>query len=259
MRRLCLLLFGTAAGCNLVTGVDEFQFGGANVGAAGAGGATGGAGPVGAAGGSLNTGGQGGELNCDGATQKPCEGACVSLVDPAHGCDDASCAACAEGSSCCPDCTNTASDPKRCGSCNGECDADEWCVASQCECRPGLVMSGQSCVDPLSNAAACGGGGPCDGGTPLCQQGSCVAACSGPFTQCGTACVDQSSDPLHCGGCQPCDLDKVCIDGSCEEYAPAQGCAACPCAACTGSFDMCCNFPGSTTPVCVTKDAGSCP
>ncbi len=264
MKRWLFALGFAVVGCNLVTGVDDFQFGGAaNVGAAGAGGAAAGGPAVGGAGGAPANGGAGGaggeDVRCDGVTQKECNRTCVSMAEPAFGCDNASCTACADGSSCCPDCTNTSSDPKRCGSCHGECDADEWCLASQCECRPGLVPSGQACVDPLSNAADCGGDGPCGGATPLCQQGSCVAACSGAFTQCGMGCVDQSSDPLHCGGCQSCDLDKVCIEGDCQEYKPAQGCSACPCAACTGGFDMCCNFPGSTTPVCVTKDAGSCP
>ncbi|MBL8743205.1 MAG: hypothetical protein JNK04_18975 [Myxococcales bacterium] len=263
MRRLFLGLLFMAVGCNLVTGVDDFQFGGAaNTGAAGAG--AGGAGSpggsaAGGAGGSPATGGAGGEPSCDVATQKECDEACVALTDPTHGCDNASCAACDEGSSCCPDCTNTSSDPTRCGSCNGECDSDEWCVASQCECRPGLEKVGASCVDPLSNPAACGGGSPCSGPTPFCQAGACVAACTGVFTACGSSCVDKSSDPLHCGGCQPCELDKVCVDGECMEYKPAPNCDACPCSACSGGFSMCCNFPGSTTPVCVTKDAGSCP
>lgn len=255
MSRAVLLLVA-AAGCNLITGVDEFDFGGANAGGEGA---TGGNPPPGGAGGAPTTGGGGGEEECDVATEKECDRICVPLADPTHGCDQASCVACAEGSTCCPDCTNTSSDPKRCGSCNGECDVDEWCVASQCACRPGLVASGQRCVDPLSDAATCGGGGPCGGPTPLCQQGSCVASCSGIFTQCGTACVDQSADALHCGGCQPCDVDKICIGGDCQEYKPALGCSACPCAACSGGFDTCCSFPGSTTPVCVTKDAGGCP
>lgn len=263
MKRWLFTLGTVALGCNLVTGIDDFQFGGAaNVGASGTGGATAGGLPVGGAGAAASTGGGGGgggEEACDVATQKECDRTCVPMNDPAFGCDNASCAACADGSSCCPDCTNTSSDPKRCGSCNGECDGDEWCVASQCECRPGLVMSGPACVDPQSNADACGGGAECDGATPLCQEGDCVAACTGVFTQCGTGCVDQSSDPLHCGGCQACELDKVCVDGNCQEYKPAPGCSACPCAACSGSFDMCCNFPGSTTPVCVSKDAGSCP
>ena len=157
MSRAChLALLVLAAGCNLITGVDEFEFGGANLGASGAGGAAGGQ-PAGGAGAS-STGGAGGEEVCDVTTQKECDRACVPLLDPAHGCDNASCAACAEGSSCCPDCTNTSSDPKRCGDCNRECDVDEWCVASACACRPGLVRSGQRCVDPLSDPASISGG-----------------------------------------------------------------------------------------------------
>lgn len=253
----CVLLsVGLTAGCNLISGVDEYRFGGGGAGASG----PGGAGPGGAGSGAGGSAGGAGPV-CDPLLEKTCGAQCVVLTEPGFGCDSAGCDACDAGSSCCPDCTHTATDPKRCGSCSNECDAEEWCAASQCECRPGLLPSAGGCVDPLSDPSDCGGDGPCAAPNSACQAGTCVASCSPPYTSCGDACVDTDNDPLHCGGCAgaACDVDKVCVAGECVEYEPAPGCSACPCSVCVGDFDRCCTFPGSATPICLSQDASGCP
>lgn len=266
-----------SAGCNQITGVDDFQFGnggavatgGANTqGAGGAGaGASGGAAAGGAAaggaaaGGGGGGGGAGGAPSCDLATQKPCASSCVALTDPAYGCDDTgSCMSCSAGYQCCPSCTNTVTDFRHCGGCTTECGDSEWCEGSSCTCLPGLVSDGANCVDPLANPADCGGNGPCDGATPVCQNGSCVATCGGGTTNCSGACADLDESPLNCGFCgHVCEFDKVCVAGQCQEYRPAEGCNSCPCMTCAGDFDRCCLMPGSATPICVSQDAPVCP
>ncbi len=228
--------------CNAITGVDDYQFGG---------------------GGPTSTGTAGGEPACDPLTQKECNESCVELVDPTHGCDGASCEPCPTESMCCAErvgCTDVGSDPTRCGSCTNACAASEWCDAAMCTCRPGLTGSAGSCIDPNADPAACGGGNPCVAGAPLCEQGGCVASCSAALTECAGGCVDTTTHPLHCGACDKvCEVDEICVAGGCVQYVGAGGCATCPCAACSGDFDMCCVYPGTAAPICLSHDAPGCP
>lgn len=246
MRALAYVL--CLAGCNAITGVDDYQFGTG----AGAGATTGTASTVSGTTGTMSTSGAGG---C-GPNTKVCGDVCAALDDPAFGCNLATCDPCAAGDACCPGCFNVVNNPTACGSCTNTCHDTEWCTGTSCTCRPGLVPSGSGCVDPLSNPNDCGGNGPCGGGMPLCQNGVCVSACGGGTQECDGGCVDTSSDPLHCGGCDPCDSDRVCSGGDCVGFQFGDGCTSCPCAACTGDYDLCC-MAGST-PICL-KDASSCP
>jgi hypothetical protein len=237
-----VFVVGALAGCNALTGVDDYQFG--SGGAATTTTSTGGAGGTGGA-----SGGGGSGAGGSGTGGSGTGGAC-------GGCD--------ANELCCgvstPTCRDVSIDPNRCGSCTNQCASTEWCEGAMCKCRPGLVGSAGNCVDPLADPAACGGGAACDGATPLCQNGACVSACAGNLTECSGGCFDISKSALHCGSCtQKCNNDEVCIGGNCFEYAPAFGCAACPCAACAGDFDKCCNYPGTTTATCVNHDAPGCP
>jgi hypothetical protein len=156
-------------------------------------------------------------------------------------------------------CRDITANVDQCGACGTTCRADEFCVNSACECRPGLVRSGADCVNPDSNPAACGPAATaCGGATPRCENGACVAQCSGNLDTCGNACVNPETDPEHCGGCNnPCNRDEVCVQGNCEQFDAAVGCNACPCAACGGG-DSCCEYPGTTLErICV--NSGGCP
>lgn len=249
------------AGCNAITGVDDYHFG---TGSGGAGPGT----SVGGSGGSHGTtnagGAGGGETACE-ATQKECSEMCVSKNDPAFGCGIADCTACDANSLCCANsqiltCTDVSVDPKRCGSCSNECSQAEWCESSMCKCRPGLTGSQGNCVDPLANPGSCGGGAACMGATPACEDGTCVAACSSGRTNCSDGCFDTDASPLHCGSCaKKCSTDELCVGGECLGYQVAVGCSACPCTACSGDFDKCCGYPGTAVAICVNHDAPGCP
>jgi hypothetical protein len=157
-------------------------------------------------------------------------------------------------------CADITSNVDQCGACNTQCRDDELCTGSHCECRPGLVRMGQDCVNPDTNPAACGPSAiACSGQTPRCENGACVAQCSGNFDTCGNSCVNADSDPEHCGGCgNACANDEVCVQGNCESFDAAVGCAACPCSSCGGG-DACCEYPGATVQrICVNTDNG-CP
>lgn len=246
--------------CNAVSGVDDYNFETTGAGAAGtgatagsatgAGGNTGGVGAVG--------GGVAGGSRCA-SPDKLCDGICVSSQDPLYGCNSSGCNPCEDDESCCGGCQKTAFNPKSCGGCDNECDEDEYCNGGDCECRPDLVLQGNACVDPLTDPSVCGSDGPCGGGTPKCDNGTCVAACSGGLTDCSGACVDTDGDALHCGSCtEVCDTDKVCAGGSCREYRAEPECNRCPCDECAGDYDQCCDWPGASLVICV-KDTSSCP
>jgi hypothetical protein len=79
-----------------------------------------------------------------------------------------------------------------------------------------------------------------------------------PLDVCDGDCIDMQTHPLHCGACfNECGADEVCVAGSCVPWADSHGCAACPCPACDGGFDECCDFPGDGALICV--DAPACP
>lgn len=257
LRRLAVgpLLVSLCA-CNALSGVGDYSFDGQGAAASGGAGATG---PGGSATGGTGAGGSaaGGGGGCL-APDKVCDEVCVSSEDPAFGCDSMSCEPCGVGEACCGGCKQIEYNPKSCGGCSGSCDDDEYCNAGSCECRPELAPQGEDCIDPLSDPNVCGSDGPCGGATPNCENGACVAACSGGLTNCSGACVDTSNHPLYCGSCiEACDNDKVCAGGECEEYRAAPGCSACPCDDCEGDFDTCCTLPASTLTICIKED--SCP
>ena len=144
--------------------------------------------------------------------------------------------------------------PPPCSLCTGE----QWCPEDTCECRPGLVADGAACIDPLTDPDDCGGA-TCGGPTPVCEGGTCVAACTGANTDCQDACVDLSNDALNCGRCgHTCNFDEVCAAGDCREMLVAGGCAACPCGDCNGDFDLCCVYPKTAQPICL-KESPGCP
>lgn len=213
---------GVLAGCNLISGVDEYSFGGGG-GAATTGGA-GGSGAGASGGGGAASGGGGAVAQGGGGASTAGGGGAGGAPVPCTLCTD-----------------------------------DEWCPAGSCECRPGLTQVGQECVDLQSSPDDCGGGGPCAGATPVCQGGECQASCTPPFTDCQDACVDLDNDPLNCGRCgHSCNADRVCAGSECRDVQVPTGCDACPCAECDGDFDLCCIYPGTSQPLCL-KESPGCP
>jgi hypothetical protein len=192
-------------------------------------------------------------------------GSCQNTCDTGV-CTSGQCA-CATGEMMCAGvggggCVDTTTNPRHCGDCQTACTNAELCSNSACACRPGLVMSGQNCVDPNSDAAACGNPAQvCAGGTPDCQGGHCVAQCTQPDTACGTSCVDMQNDPLHCGACdQACNAGEMCVAGQCRAFQAEPTCTSCPCNQCGngGGFGTCCPYPGDTSLItCV--EGGACP
>lgn len=256
-RTLRIAIVGAALGvaaCNQITGVDDFQFGNGGTSAAGGTSAQG----AGGSGAATSGGAAAGGAAAGGAAAGGAAAGGGGVGGGAGGAG--SCDPCNADYLCCPSCTNTVTDFHHCGGCNTPCGESEWCEASSCTCLPGLVSDGANCVDPLTNPADCGGNGACDGATPVCQNGSCVATCGGGTSNCSGACADLDESPLNCGFCgHVCEFDKVCVAGQCQEYRPAEGCNSCPCPACIGDFDRCCLMPSSTVPICVTQDAPVCP
>ncbi|MGE3673823.1 MAG: hypothetical protein AB7K71_29400, partial [Polyangiaceae bacterium] len=123
---------------------------GSSGGSAGEGGSAGGAG--GSAGVS-GTGGAAGFPSCAG-DEKPCDGGCVKLNDPAYGCAAQGCGACGD-------------DPGGNGS--ATCGQDGACSLS---CTPTLEACGGNCVDLNGDSKNCGRcGHDCLAGT--CSLGEC--------------------------------------------------------------------------------------
>ncbi len=155
----------------------------------------------------------------------------------------------------CGGCVDTMVDPDHCGTCATNCNDVQMCQGSTCVCRTPLIAGPGGCVDPTSDPAACGATAEvCAGATPICQDGVCVASCTGGHDLCNGDCVNTETHPLHCGGCgNACNADDVCVNGDCRGYDIALGgdCATC------GGNQACCTYPGTTTMICV--DEGTCP
>jgi hypothetical protein len=240
------------ASCNAISGVDDYQFPQGSGGAASASSSS-------EASGSSGSGGTGGSIPGCGFDEKSCDGTCRADDDLAFGCADPLCnpcnvlgnmAACCGGS-----CVDLTLDANNCGECYNDCYSDEYCQDGSCVCRPGLTPGSEGCVDLASDHENCGAVGTvCVSPSPKCQGGTCVAQCSGVFTDCSDHCVDTSSDPLFCGSCfdSACEEDEVCVSGDCHLWIPGSsvGCSSCPCPDCPEDY-QCSMYPGTSMVICV--------
>lgn len=206
-----------------------------------------------------------GGITC-GASEKICNGACVSQADPTHGCSSVGCEACA-----------------------GSDVGDYACAGGKCvrlNCKPGFKLCGDTCV-PTDvahgcSAAACAA---CDAtnGTPSCDgSGACAITCANNYKLCAGKCVNVD-DPTY--GCGPTSCSAAgcptpgqggtlicsggaCVIGSCpggtkqcgQKCVPTDTVNGCQdpgrCTAC-GPFDQCLGAP--TVCTCVPEsDATAC-
>lgn len=139
------------------------------------------------------------------ATQKLCNGACVSKTDPAYGCDSTDCvpcsvpfakaAACKAGKCAAGDCQEGRLD----------CDGD---TSNGCEADKTSPMSCGTCTTKCTGAAL------------LCAATGCLSACPAGTMQCGSSCVDTTKSLDHCGGCgtkcnAPANGDPLCASSTC--------------------------------------------
>lgn len=86
------------------------------------------------------------------------------------------------------------------------------------ECPPELLVCGDECVDPLTDAKNCGECGV-DCQSASCEDGQCVVApgCPPSLTACGDTCVDTQVDSQNCGECGlVCPPDVACGGGTCS-------------------------------------------
>lgn len=180
-----------------------------------------------------------GSLTC-GATEKLCNttGACVSKLDPSHGCGGAQCSTCPGPSHGTTGCTDAG-----CGilGCEGS-----W---QDCNLDPldGCETNSQG-GDP-KNCGRCGLA--CVGSTPYCNLiGGCGSTCTAGIPCEGGVCAQVDSDPKNCGGCgvvcpTPSNATATCVNRVCG-YA------------CSSGFDDCDKNRSNGCEVSTAGDPTSC-
>lgn len=199
------------------------------------------------------SGSETGAMECP-PEQELCGEACVPV---------GTCEACPTEQANCDECP---ADQEKCGEtcvalgtceCTDQCPTDlETCVDNICQCRDGLVLCGDLCVDTRTDPHHCGiCDNGCDAAAPVCQDGHCIAHCEAPRLTCTGACVDATTDSLNCGTCgNVCKADEICMASECHAYSALPGCASCPCPQACDGTETCCNSPFLDTPVCIAVD-----
>jgi len=173
---------------------------------------------------------------------------------------DAEINTCPEGFIRCDDeCVDPMRSDVHCGECDRSCREQEICLAGLCACPPGTTACDDECVDVSSDAGHCGEcERPCEE-SRVCSSGECLVECDEGLVECeGRSCIDLASCNDHCGSCETaCEDDEICVASGCRDFEPADGCGACPCAACDDSGYLCCPLGDPQVPFCI--DASTCP
>jgi hypothetical protein len=228
------------------------------------------------------------------AGEKSCFARCVSLSDPAYGCDSTTCSPCKtnRASSVCAGgrcaigacdpgygdcnqrpgdgCETDLSQPTHCGACNAVCQpAAPYCAplgpsfGCSTNCTPDApTLCGGQCVDLNTSESHCGDcNTPCPtvlNGRQTCAARTCHLTCDAGFHACGNACASDV-DPATCGAsCTPCaapaNATTTCSGGACGWTCNA-GFHSCG-GACVANDDVGSCGPTSCTP-CPTGHATS--
>ncbi len=151
---------------------------------------------------------------CD-ATQKSCDGRCVSKEDPSVGCAMESCAPCEPGANATTSC--------KAGACATTCNEG----FTDCDGDPKNGCEAKTAAD-VANCGACGkacGTANTDIASK-CDQGKCQFTCKKGFGHCSA--VDEAGcetnlldDDLHCGACGHSCLGGKCVEGKCKPFQVA--------------------------------------
>jgi hypothetical protein len=166
-------------------------------------------------------------------------------------------------------CYDLANDPQHCGTCTQGCNHGAYCHAGTCACLPGLTLCPNgTCDDTSSNPDTCGGCTTACTTGQSCELGchSAAGSCPNQLTACPASngrvqCVNLDASVPFCGTCGVvCGPDQVCAAKTCQTYAPATPCTACPCPcdALVGAPSSCCpGVAGGSQVICV--QGSSCP
>lgn len=140
-------------------------------------------------------------------------------------------------------CINTMIDPRNCGGCDNQCDADLICANGTCQgpppnCAEAGCPDGGTC-DPDTNQCirGCRSNNDCPD-TFRCNQDTNLCDCRSGYQQCGDRCI-AFNDPNACGlQCMICPSSPLgsasCVQGSCSFECDAGAalcdgaCAKCP-------------------------------
>lgn len=154
----------------------------------------------------------GGDGDPCGATQKTCNGACVSREDPSLGCGGEACTPCAA--------TINAAAACKAGACSFACNEG----FSDCDGNPATGCETRTAND-LANCGKCGDAcGAANSETAArCEASKCVFTCKKGFSHCGptngSGCdTELATDPANCGACGHSCLGGKCTGGKCEPF-----------------------------------------
>ncbi len=162
-------------------------------GTGGTGAKDGGGGTGGVIDGGGGTGGLAGSAGCSFGT-KLCNGACVSSLDPANGCNGPTCDPCPTGPNAQPSCLGGCS--LTCDPGYGDCTADPGCETTV-TADPNCGACNRTCSAQNASATAC-------------ASGTCTPTCNAGFANCNEAqhptpddgCeAELATDTSHCGSC----------------------------------------------------------
>jgi|GEM_PF-6836482 len=115
--------------------------------------------------------------------------------------------------------------------CSGLCGEKDRTGRRRCECAPGQVTCGTTCLEASSlqtdpkNCGACGRTCKAPGGaTSICVAGACTFTCKAGFHRCGDACLSDTN-VNHCGAsCTSCPVPSHAV-ATCDGVSCGFQCA----------------------------------
>jgi hypothetical protein len=106
------------------------------------------------------------------------------------------------------------------GASGGEAEPPLPIAGASGGCSSELSLCAGACVDlerDVANCGECGRACNAEGGSAVCEEGSCGIRCGSGLTTCGDYCVDTANDPRDCGACgNACSSSQSCRESRCE-------------------------------------------